>query len=329
MSISILKKWSGPLSNSGMDIYDLHCDALLKLQEDKNYCFTDSKNMEVTEEKLKNGKVKLQFFAIFIEPEVSYDDKFAKALEQIDLFYEKVIKPHSSIRHIAEWNQINDLQAGETGAVLVLEGADAFGNDISRLRLLYRLGVLSLGITWNNANLCADGLGESRGAGLSDFGREVVAANNEYGVLTDVAHLSVKGFWDVIETADYPIATHCNAKSICSSRRNLDDEQLAGLFQAKGLAGIVFNPPFIRDNQFTASIQDLFPHIEHMLKLGGENFIALGSDFDGITNHVTNLSHAGEYQNLIDAVSQEFGQEITEKIAWKNAHRYLTHIGES
>lgn len=309
-----------------MNIYDLHCDALLKLQENKKISFANNKIMEVNEKRLKQGGVKLQFFAIFIEPEVSYDDKFAKALEQIDFFYEKVVKASASIKHITEWHQINDLKAEEIGAVLVLEGADAFGNDIARLRLLYRLGVMSLGITWNNANLCADGLGESRGAGLSDFGREVVATNNEQNVLTDVTHISVKGFWDVMEIVEYPIATHCNAKHVCDHRRNLDNEQLQALFQASALVGIVFNPPFIKKNEVTATMKELLVHVSHMLKLGGEDYIALGSDFDGIAHHVKDLTNAGKFQNLIEVMNEEFGQEITEKIAWKNAHRFLTNI---
>jgi membrane dipeptidase len=60
------------------------------------------------------------------------------------------------------------------------------------------------GLTWNNANLATDGGMEPRDAG----GKEIVDYNNKHKILTDVAHLSEKGFWDVMELADYPIASY-------------------------------------------------------------------------------------------------------------------------
>src|SRR5690625_3179761 len=119
------------------------------------------------------------------------------------------------MKHIKAWSDLNKLNADEIGAVLTLEGADAFGNDLMKLRQLYRLGVLSLGMTWNNANLCADGAGEPRGGGLTLLGKEVIELNNKHQVLTDVSHSTERGFWEIIERADYPIASHSNSRVIC------------------------------------------------------------------------------------------------------------------
>src|SRR5690625_5741446 len=95
-------------------------------------------------------------------------------MEQIDLFYTEIIRKNHKMKHIKEWNELDRMQDGEIGAVLTLEGADAFGNDLAKLRTLYRLGVLSIGLTWNNANLCADGAGEPRGGGLTLLGKEEI-----------------------------------------------------------------------------------------------------------------------------------------------------------
>lgn len=214
-----------------MKIVDLHCDALLKLWEDRSRSYTNSKDIQANYNRLKKGNVKVQLFAIFIEPDVPFDQKYQQALEQIDLFHREVVQKHSNMIKINHWNEIETLTEGQIGAILTLEGADAFGNDITKLRTLYSLGVKSLGLTWNNANLVADGVGEPRGAGLTSFGFEVVKLNNEYQVLTDVSHLSEKGFWDVIEVAKYPIATHSNAKAVCNHRRNLTDEQIRALIK--------------------------------------------------------------------------------------------------
>src|SRR5690625_1400517 len=279
-----------------MKVIDTHCDALLKLQQGMRQGieldYQTDKKIETNANRLKKGNVFLQFFAIFIDPDIPSDEQWQHALEQVDLFYSEIIEKQSNIKHIKQWDEISLLREGEIGAVLTLEGAEAIGNNLVKLRHLYRLGVLSIGLTWNNANLCADGAGEPRGGGLTLLGKEVVRLNNEYKVLTDVSHLSVNGFWDVIELADYPIASHSNVRKICDHPRNLYDGQVEALFTKNGLIQLVFNPPFIKKDSDTASITDLLKHIDHLCSLGGINNIGFGSDFDGISDYVTDLENA-------------------------------------
>src|SRR5690625_5965567 len=127
------------------------------------------------------------------------------------------------MKHIKQWEEIEQLKDGEIGAVLTLEGADAFGNDLVKLRHLYRLGVLSIGLTWNNANLCADGVGEPRGGGLTSLGKEVVSLNNKQKVFTDVSHLSEKGFWYVMEISKYTFVISSYMNINCMNVRNCID----------------------------------------------------------------------------------------------------------
>src|SRR5690625_2536854 len=176
-----------------MKIIDTHCDALYKLQmaeRGKYYDiaslnFQHARQLDTNVERLEAGQVMVQFFAIFIEPDIPSDEKWQHALEQIDLFYTEILGKNSEMKHIRNWTDLNELKEEEIDAILALEGADPFGNDLTKLRHLYRLGVKSMGLTWNNANLCGDGVGEERGAGLTHLGREVVQLNNEHQVLTD------------------------------------------------------------------------------------------------------------------------------------------------
>ncbi|MDQ0255195.1 membrane dipeptidase [Evansella vedderi] len=307
-----------------MKIFDLHCDALLKLWEDRNRSFTNHPILETNYERLQTGKVQLQFFAIFLYPEHPSDQKFQYALEQVDLFHTEVVGKHEKIKKISQWEDIGQLKDGEIGAVLTLEGADAFGNDLMKLRTLYQLGVKSIGLTWNNANLCADGAGEPRGGGLTELGFEVVKLNNENRVLTDVSHLSEAGFWDVIKSADYPVATHSNSKTICDHRRNLTDEQAQALFNKNGFIGLVFNPPFISGEE-EATIDDLLRHVDHFCELGGKEHIAFGSDFDGISYYVKDLENAGKYQTLINELQKRYSEEEVRGFAFENILKSLPY----
>ncbi|AIY06522.1 dipeptidase [Planococcus sp. PAMC 21323] len=313
-----------------MKIFDTHCDALLKLQMAKRNAlfngelldFQHAKELDTNFERLQAGGVKVQFFAVFIHPDFPSDEKWQHALEQIDLFYSEILGKNPLMKHIKSWKDIDSLKADEVGAVLTLEGADAFGNDLVKLRQLYRLGVLSIGLTWNNANLCADGVGDPRGAGLTVLGKKVVRLNNEHHVFTDVSHLSLNGFWDVMELAKYPIASHSNARALCDHPRNLNDEQIKAMFDKNGMIDVVFCPQFINKDSEQATISDLIRHVDHFCSLGGIKNIGIGSDFDGISAYITDLNHAAEFPNLINELQKHYSEAEVEGFAYRN---FLEH----
>ncbi|WP_332634096.1 dipeptidase [Halalkalibacter flavus] len=306
-------------------IIDTHCDALLKLWERPERNYLTDVDIDANVERLKAGNVHVQLYAIFVEPFIKQDQKFQVVMEQIEIFYEKVLKSSSSIRHIKEWSDLFSLKEDEIGAILTLEGVDAIGDDLTKLSILYQLGVLSVGLTWNQANLCADGVGEPRGAGLSTLGKELVCLNNANKVLTDVSHLSINGFWDVMDLAKYPVASHSNARYICDHPRNLYDEQIQALVHKQGYIGLVFCPEFVTSNEH-ATIKDLLLHVDHMCSLGAENYIGFGSDFDGISNKVIELEHSGVYGNLIEELIKHYSASQVQKFVRGNFEQLITRI---
>ncbi|WML42839.1 dipeptidase [Neobacillus sp. PS3-40] len=301
-----------------MKIIDLHCDALLRLEEAKGSLnFANAPELHTNKERLKQGNMLVQCFAIFIYPEIKSDQKFQVALEQINYFYQEVLGKNPEMKHIKEWSDFGRLQDGEIGAMLTLEGVDAIGNDLTKLHTLYQLGVRSVGLTWNNGNLAADGAGEPRGGGLTLFGKEIVQCNNEHKILTDVSHLSEKAFWDVIELAKYPIASHSNSKTICDHPRNLSDDQALAMFKSGGRIHLVYCPPFVKEDGF-ATITDLLKHIDHFCSLGGVKQIGLGSDFDGIETFITGLEDASKSQNLINELLKHYSEDEVRGFAYQN-----------
>jgi membrane dipeptidase len=309
-----------------MKIIDLHCDALLKLWEGKGALrFMDAPELDTNVKRLQQGKVKVQCFAIFIDPDIPSDQKFQCALEQIDYFYQEVLGKNPVMKQIKEWADFDRLKDGEIGAMLTLEGVDAVGNDLAKLRTLFQLGVRSVGLTWNNANLAADGAGEPRGGGLTLLGKEMVRLNNEYQVLTDVSHLSENAFWDVMETAYYPIASHSNSRYLCDHPRNLYDSQAKAMFEKGGMIHVVYCPPFVKKDGM-AKVTDLIKHIDHFCSLGGVKQVGLGSDFDGITTKVIGLEDAAQSQNLINELLRHFTEEEVRGFAHGNFLQYRANM---
>lgn len=305
-----------------MNIIDMHCDALLKLWESKGKAsFVDAPVIDTNKVRMKKGKVKVQAFAVWVDPSINTFHQFDVALEQVRLFYEEIVQKNEEIKHIKDWSELDKLKEDEIGAILTLEGVEPIGNDISKLHILYELGVRLVGLTWNSANLAADGALEARGAGLTSFGKEIVRFNNDRQIITDVSHLSERAFWDVMELARYPMASHSNTKHHCDHPRNLSDSQARAMFERGGMVHVVYHPPFVKKDG-NATIQDLIRHIDHLCALGGVKQIGLGSDFDGIDAKIPGLAHAGETQNLINELLKHFSEEEVRGFASENFLRH-------
>jgi membrane dipeptidase len=300
-----------------MKIFDAHCDVLYKMFMDQTIDFRKSSLLQVNGEQLLNTNAKVQCFAIYVPPQIHPDLMFSAALHMVDLFYEKVIKPNPFLKVITKSEDIDGLRDDQVGAILTLEGCDAIGKDLLKLKTLLRLGVTSVGLTWNHANDVADGVLEERGGGLTQFGKEVVALLNESNTWCDVSHLSEKGFWDVIEWSNHPFASHSNCYSLCPHPRNLRNEQIKALIDRDSVIGVTFVPPFL-SGQNAATITDVLRHLEHICGLGGEDHVGFGSDFDGTEQIVTDLTSLKDYHLLINELQKYYTEIQVSKFTYLN-----------
>jgi membrane dipeptidase len=174
------------------------------------------------------------------------------------------------------------------------------------LRLSYALGLRSLGLVWSRSNIFAEGVGDNdRGRGLTYLGKELIRRCSDMGILVDVSHLNVAGFWDVIETSPVPIvASHSNARAICNHERNLDDDQIRALAENGGLMGINFARQFIVEGAKTGEdvpLSAMIDHVDHIVDLVGIEHVALGSDYDG-ASMPADLHDAAQTPKLIQAM---------------------------
>lgn len=306
-----------------MRIFDAHCDVLYKMFKDSSIDFSDSSKLHVTAGQLKNANVKIQCFAIFVSPSIHPDVSFHAALYMVDIFYEKILRKNPNMKFISHAKDLIALKEDEVGAILTLEGCDVIGRDIVKLKTLLRLGVSSVGLTWNDANHVADGALEERGGGLTRFGMDVLRVLNDTSTWCDVSHLSERGFWDVIEWADHPFASHSNCYSLCPHPRNLHNQQIEALIERNSVMGVTFVPEFLSGHK-NATITDVLRHLEHICELGGEKHVGFGSDFDGIDDTVTGLSRSGDYLNLVNELQKYYSEIQVKDFLYENmAKRYM------
>lgn len=297
-------------------VIDAHCDALYKMWIYDSH-FYDDPDLDVNYKKWMKSPVKVQCFAIYIPEFVPTEARFSTALQMVDLFYEQIIKPFDNIRHVQSKADIVALREDEKGAILTLEGLDCIGSDLFKLRILFRLGIQMVGMSWNNPNYAVDGIGENRGAGLTTFGKKVIQLANQEKKWTDLAHISKQGFKEALELAMYPIVSHANSASICRHPRNLSDNQIQQIIDKNGLIGITFVDSFVSTNE-KATVKIIIQHIQHMLDLGAEHTLILGSDFDGtdsFTEHLTSIDH---YSHLLTAIQNNFTELTIKQISFQN-----------
>ncbi|MGR9591305.1 dipeptidase [Bacillus thuringiensis] len=315
---------TGCFYNGGMEmkIFDAHCDVLFQLwsaQGKKD--FKNDPQLHITFEQLKKRKGSIQCFAIYVPETVLYEKRFEVALQMVDIFYNEILSL-PGVKFIQTKDDINMLKQDEIGALLTLEGCEAIGKDAMKLRLFYRLGVRSFGLTWNYANLLADGALETRGAGLTTFGKHIVQELNMLHLWTDVSHLNERSFWDVIEIAKNPIASHSNCYKFCQHPRNLNDEQIRALIKKNSVIGVTFVPQFLTSER-QVNITDIVRHIEYICSLGGEKNIGFGSDFDGILETVVDLTAYREYENVVNELYKHYDASMVERFLYDN---FVEHI---
>jgi membrane dipeptidase len=307
-----------------MKIMDGHCDALTKLYVNPKLDFgKEDQELDVSYPRLKHAGVKVQCFAIYLSDSIQ-QPTFDHILQMVDIFQRKIVS-HSGMRFIQNAGDWHEVEAGDQiGAILTLEGVDALGGNLTHLRILYHLGVRSVGLTWNYANWAADGVMEPRKGGFTRKGKLMLRELETMGIIADVSHLSTTAFWEMVEVYHKPfIASHSNAQKICPHPRNLSDDQIKAIIQCQGQIGLTFVPYFVDSMNLAVPIAGLLKHIDHVCSLGGERQIGFGSDFDGIEQWIKGLRHAGQYENLIEALCKNYKEAQVEAFLFGNWRNFM------
>jgi membrane dipeptidase len=241
-------------------------------------------NGHIDLERLKTGGVTAQNLACFVPPQYLPSQAIRETLRMLDRFHRFQAEHTADLCLAAHAADIERAKSeGKVAGILSLEGAEGLEGDLGVLRMMYRLGVRWIGLTWNHRNQAADGLNEVRTAGgLTDFGVRLIEEMNRLGMIVDIAHLAPIGVQQVFQVCKSPVvASHANAQALCPVPRNLTDAQLEQVAASGGVVGVTYVPSFVTDGQEPATLDMLIDHIDHIVRVAGIDHVGLGSDFDG------------------------------------------------
>jgi membrane dipeptidase len=201
------------------------------------------------------GGLDAQFFAVFVGQGERSEAGFAKARE-------RALAGLEALRRMAEkYPQMVGLaltpddayrleKAGRRAAFIAMENGYPVGKDLSSLEEYYKLGIRYLTLCHSQDNDICDSSTDRQNPednGLSEYGREVMAACNRLGVMVDISHASDKSFFDVLDASRAPvIASHSSCRALCGSPRNLTDEMIRALAKKGGVIQICFVSSYLK-----------------------------------------------------------------------------------
>ncbi len=329
-SFSLQAQFYRQLHNDAL-VVDMHADALYSYFNSGRSIETFSRRGHVDLVRLKQGGVDVQFFAVWPDPrDKQKPSAYKQAVTILDTL-DKILQRNTELIELAPSPQDikRIVSENKISACIGLEGGSAIEDDLNKLEYFYNRGVRYLGLTWNNSTSWASSSADEVKAswtglrGLNDFGKQVVRAMNQMGMIIDVSHLGEKAFYDVLQTTTKPIiASHSAVYSICPHHRNLKDKQIEALAENGGVIFINFYAGYlvkdfdniyqqarkrataIQDSLYASespdhfdrnvfihsaidsiypSIKTLVDHIDYVANLVGDEHVGLGSDFDGIS----------------------------------------------
>lgn len=279
----------------------MHCDTAYKCYRD-NLSFSDN-SLAVTPKKAKGLDKWHQCFAVFIKDGVKNPYEYYK--NTLENFKLQIVEKPDNLTPI-----------------LTVENGLLIKKDLNRVEAMYNDGIRALTLTWNGENQIAGGADTD--VGLKPFGKEVIKELNRFNIMTDLSHLNKKSFYSVLELANKPIITHSCLEYVNRHRRNIDDNQLKSLVQKGGIFGLCFYPVFLGQGDV---FENIYKNIFHILDMGYEDYLSIGSDFDGadmadILYDISTVKKLYEYLSF-----KKIDKDILNKIFFNNAYNFFTKRG--
>lgn len=299
-----------------MQFFDLHCDTLYKvISEDSDI---NNNSYEVSVGKTIELDTWCQCFAVWIPDSVSAD-------KGMRLFLQAAHALERDVNKYGLTSFDSDLSCNKK-YIFTLENAAFLANNIRNVDLLLKHNVKMVTLTWNAEN-CIGGGADAQKVGLKSFGKECIRVLESKGIVVDLSHASDKTFYDVVEVSTKPIAvSHSNSRVICPHNRNITNDQFVEIIKRNGIVGLNFHKDFLSLQTHVASINDILKHTEHFLSLGGENSIAIGSDFDG-ADPVLELSDISKIANLYESYLKiGYNEQLVQKIMFNNAYNFFSRF---
>jgi membrane dipeptidase len=313
--------------------------------------------------RLAEGGVGAQFWSVYVPVSLAGEAAVAVTLEQIDFVHRMAGRYPDRLELALSAADVERIfAAGRVASLIGAEGGHSIGCSLGALRALYRLGVRYLTLTHSaNVPWADSATDEPAAAGLTAFGREVVAEMQRLGMLVDLSHTAPPTMRDAFDAAVAPVIySHSSARALCDHPRNVPDEMLARLPGNNGVCMVTFVPAFVsqqcrewhlgldaemkrrgldpwdqasraareeyarRNPAPRATLAQVADHIEHVREVAGVDHVGVGGDFDGTEDLPDGLGDVSCYPALVaELLERGWSEQDCTRLAGGNILRVM------
>jgi membrane dipeptidase len=161
--------------------------------------------------------------------------------------------------------------------------------------------------------------------GLTRTGQAIVERMIELGMLIDLSHSTPTARRQVYDIADASgkrpplLLSHVGAYEINPSPYNAEDWEIKRIARDGGVFGVIFMPYWLMPKASGQGINFISRTIRHLVDVGGEDAVGIGSDFDGFTTPPEDLTDPSQLPRLTQRLLIDgHGEERIKKILGGN-----------
>lgn len=175
-------------------------------------------------------------------------------------------------------------RSGREAIVFGPQNGEMLGTDLGRLDVAYQLGMRIMLLTYQRQNWIGTGCGELQDGGLSRFGRSVVKAMDDLGIVVDLSHCGATTALQAFDLAKNPaVFTHAHPYTPTPHVRAKTDDVLKAMAAQGGVIGITALSAFNADPaepRKRPGLKGFLRHVTYVAELVGVDHVGIGLDFD-------------------------------------------------
>lgn len=202
--------------------------------------------------RLAEGKVRAQFWSVYVPVSLSEPEAVQMTIEQIDVTKRLIAAYPDSLAYAETADEVERAMAdGKIASLLGLEGGHSIGSSLAVLRQMFALGARYMTLTHNNNTRWADSATDDpEHDGLTDFGKDVIREMNRLGMIVDLSHVSEAAMMDALDVAEAPVIfSHSGVRAVNGHARNVPDSVLARLPENGGIVMVVGLPGYLNNER--------------------------------------------------------------------------------
>jgi membrane dipeptidase len=207
------------------------------------------------------------------------DGSHADAMEYIAAVDSAIALNPSLFRKISATADIIEARrTGQVGIIYSFEAASMHDGRLDSIDEFRDLGVLVMGLGYNQLSPFASGVMAKESTGLTPLGHQAVERMNALGVTVDISHSDEASSLAAMKASRKPVLiTHAGCAAVQPHPRNKSDAQLRALAQSGGVVGI-YELSYLNTSSPQPTLDDYMNHLTHALDVCGEDHVGIGSD---------------------------------------------------